>query len=147
MVSSKQTAIAVLIGLMFKGKVPPIIWDEPMMSEILEGEWGQWHGDRHDFMSKSFRCRTLERTADFMTLPHYWVRMHLQALQHESGGRVSTPLWLVQEVQILGELGKVVATTLTGTEIGRQCWLNGRASITHLVEETKSVFQQENSPV
>lgn len=143
MVSSKQVAVAVMIGLMFRGKVPPLIWDEPRMSNIQEGTWGGWQSEGV-FREGSFRRRILERTAEFR-IPHGKVQMQLQAIQHESSSRISTPLWEVRRVEVSHRSGKV--TALTSADIGRQCWLNGRASIAPLVEAAKPIFQPEDSPV
>jgi hypothetical protein len=138
-VNSKQAAIAVLIGLMFKGKVPPYIWDEPLMSRIYEWDWGK----SQDSMSgASYRRRILDRTAEFRT-PYYRVRMHLQASQYERNSHLSTPIWVVCRVELLASnLGlETIVETIGEKYLARQAWIDGRASIAPLVEEAKGVFQ------
>lgn len=145
MTLSKQAAVAAIIGLMFKGKVTPHIWDEPIiMGEIQEGEWERLD---NSMSGASYRRLTLERTAEFRT-PYYRVRMHLQASKYERNSHLITPMWVVCRAELLASDldSETVVETISEEYIGRQCWSQGRASIAPLVEAAKSVFQPEEDP-
>lgn len=111
MAKSDERAVAAMIWLMLEGHVPPYAWGSSMQfTPIKEGEWQDTIAP---FLAS--KSRLLSRTAVF-TNHHYWVCLHMEAVQYRYGSNTSTPHWNVTRADVRGE-DRLVKEVLVGTQV------------------------------